>query len=127
MREAEALVIGRIANQDDGLVAARACLGNGLAHQRRADTLALRLAVHGEGAQQQGRAGGTRQHVPQAQRADELAFAVERGEGEAFRRNAAFAQALGGLAAALLAEGLVEQALAGGNIGSDFRADGDHW
>jgi hypothetical protein len=37
-----------------------------------------------------------------------------------------FAQALGGLAAARLAEGPVEQALAGGNVGRDFVTDHDH-
>ena len=112
VREAEARIVGRIAHQDDGGMAAQLRLGQACAHQCRADALALRLAVDRERPEQQRRAGGTRDHVPQADGADEPALRVHRGEGEAFRRQAAFAQALGGLAAARLAEGTVEQALA---------------
>ena len=124
--KAEARIIGRITHQDDGCMAAPAGFFERVAHQGRTDALALVLAVDGKRPEQQRGAGGSRQHVPQAQRTDETPLAVQRGEGEAFGRQPALAQAFGGLAAACLAEGAVEQALARRDISSGFGPDRDH-
>ena len=69
---------------------------------------------------------GERIEHPVAPDDDRVALRVERGEGEAFRGKTALADALGGLAAARLAEGAVEQALARSDIGSGLGADLDH-
>jgi hypothetical protein len=50
---------------------------------------------------------------------------IDGREGETGRRQAAIAQAMAGLAAAVAAEGAVEQRFALGMIGGKFGADGD--
>jgi hypothetical protein len=76
-----------------------------VAHQGRADALALRRAVDGKRPKQQRRSGGACHHVPQADGAQQGAILVDSAEGEAFRGTASLAQAFGCLAAARLAEG----------------------
>ena len=81
--------------------------------------------MDGQRAEQERRPAGTGRHVPQPHRAGEAA-ARRRDEGEPVGRQPAFAQPLGGLGEARLAEAAVEQRLACGDVGGTFMANGDH-
>ena len=81
--------------------------------------------MHRERPEQQGRAAGPRGHVPEAHAADEAA-AFDRRERQPVGRQAAFAQPLGGLGEARLAEAQIEQRLAGANILRKLLADRGH-
>ena len=96
-REAEAAVIGRIADQQDRRVAEPARLAHGPPHQRGADAAAAAVGGDRERAEQQRRRAVAAADVPQPHGADDAA-AVGGDEGEAVRRQTVFAQALGRLA-----------------------------
>ena len=81
--------------------------------------------MHRERPEQQGRAAGPRGHVPEAHAADEAAV-FDRRERQPVGRQAAFAQPLGGLGEARLAEAQIEQRLAGANILHKLLADRGH-
>src|SRR5580704_2052853 len=57
--EAEAAVIGRVADQKDGAVAGEPRTRDGAAHQRRADAAVAVIRMHRERAEQKRRTAGT--------------------------------------------------------------------
>jgi len=128
-RKAEAIVVFRIADQDDGAIAELARGLDRAAHHRTAEPAAAAILRHRDRAEQQRllaqglfNAAG---NVPQPRGADD-ALALGRDERQAFGRQAVFAQPFRGLAIAVLAEGLVEQCLARVDVGKPFVADLDH-
>jgi len=124
-REAEAAVIGRIADQDDRGMAAPARRGDCVPHQGRSDASIAAVGRHRDRPQQQCRVAGATGDVPQPRGADH-AFAVGGDKSEALGRQAAFAQSLRGLPVPGVAEGLVEQRLARFDVGVPFLPQGDH-
>ena len=96
-----------------------------VAHQGGADAAVAAVGGDRHRAQQQGRLAVAARDVPEPGGADH-ALAVGGDEGEAFGRQTALAQPLGGLARPQVAEGLVEQRLARRGIGRSFATNGDH-
>jgi hypothetical protein len=108
--EAEALVIGRIANQQDGTVTTALCFADGSTHQRAADPLALVGGIDRQRAEQQ-RINGTPSRLTPASTFHRRTVPMTWPSGSratsarAFGRHAAAAQRLGRLAAAVRAHG----------------------
>ena len=94
-REAEAPIIGCVADQQHRAMLAPPCSRHRAAHQRAADPPGALGFVHRQRPEQHRRPAGAGADVPQADRADDVAivFGDERKPG---RRLAAFAQPLGG-------------------------------
>src|SRR5829696_6284347 len=124
-REAEAGIVGRVADEKDGGVAERLCARKRLAHQLAAEAEPLEAAGDGNRAEEERRTASPGRDLPQPHRADERAVMLEH-EGQAVGRLAAFAQALAGLAKAVVAEQGVEQRLAGTDVGRKLFADREH-
>ena len=112
--EAEARVIGRVADQQDRLMAALGGARDRLAHQARADAEAAMGSSDRERAEHQ-RVDAAGAHRPEPHRADER-VAVLGDEREAVGGQASGAQALARLLEARRAEGGLEQRLARGRV-----------
>ena len=110
-REAEAAIVGRIADQQHGAVAEPRAASRGAPHQRRADPAAAPRVVDRERAEQQRRPRRPGRNVPQPDGADD-APSFGRDERQAFRRQAIFAQPLGRLGDSARRRRRVEQRLA---------------
>src|SRR5262249_13407147 len=109
--EAEAAVIGRIADKDDRAVTLPACRAERTAHERRADPAVAAVGSDGDRAKQQGRLAGAADDVPKRGRSDD-ALAVHGNEGKSFGRRPAVAQPLRAFAPALAAESIIKQRFA---------------
>src|SRR5215208_994335 len=124
-REAEAGIVGRVADEEDRGVAERLRSRKRLAHQLAAEAEPLEAAGDGNRAEEERRTARPGRDVPEANSADERAVMLEH-EGQAISRLAAFAQTLAGLLEARLAESGVEQPLAGDDVGRKLFADREH-
>ena len=113
--EAEPLVIGRVADEQHGVVAAGDRTRQGFANESRAEPEATMAPGDRQRPEQQGRPSGPGLDVPQPQRADEFARILG-DEREACSRPAPLAQALAGLRGPRRAEGQVEQSFACGDV-----------
>jgi hypothetical protein len=121
--EPEPRVIGRVAHQQHGAMAATFGLAQRVVHQRRADAALAAVGHNRERAEQQRRPVGTGRHLPQPQRTDDAAALG--GHQRQFRQTP-FAQALGRLAEPGRPVGEVEQRLTRRSLGRPFLADGNH-
>src|SRR4029077_4003179 len=81
--EAEAAIVGRVADEDDRAVRLSTCQAECTAHQRRADPVVAEIGGHSDRAEQQGRLAGAADDVPKPGRADD-ALAIRRDESEPF-------------------------------------------
>src|SRR5579863_337593 len=123
--EAEAPVIGGVADQNDRAMSAPPGYRHGALHQCSADAAATLRLINGEWTEQQSRPSRTGADVPKPHRADEL-FVLLGDERKSRSGAAAFAQPLGGLFKARRAPDAVEQILARGDIAMLFIADRHH-
>src|SRR6185437_6447949 len=120
-REAEAGIIGRVAEQDHRAMAASPGSGKGVIHQRRADAEPAVTTIDRERSQHQRRdAAGT--DGPQPYGSDQLPLAHRR-EGKAFGGRASVTQPLAGAHLAVGAKAGIEQRLARDDVRRPLRAD----
>src|SRR5215472_2456853 len=101
------------------------CLSDRMPHQKAPDAAFTAIGRNRQGAQQEGLPRRTGADAPEPERADE-ALASTSHEGEARFRQAALAQALSGLGGTTLAEGIVKERLAAGDIKGGFVTNCDH-
>ena len=122
--EAEALVVFRIADENDSVMAEHAGSGDGEPHESGADAFALRRRIDSERPEQQSRlAAGP--HVPKADRADEF-VAVAGDERQSTRRFTSSAEAFRWLQHAGRAHHAVEQGFPGAGFRRRLRGEDDH-
>ena len=125
-REAEPAVVGRVADQQHGAMAAPG--GGAQARARISAEPMPRLRCAGSTASGPSSSAGALRagrDVPQPDGADDAAV-LDRDERQPARRRAAGAQPLRRLLEADRAVGGVEQRLAGGGVGRLLMADGEH-
>lgn len=129
-REAEALVIAGVADEDDRAMAERPRPIEPALDQRRADLRATVTLVDGKRAEQEAGHGRADPDRPESESSDEPRLPrraeVAHHEREPFRRRLAIAQALCGLGVACGAEGLVEQGLDGAVIRGGLTIENEH-
>ena len=120
-REAEAGVIGRIAEQDHRAMAALPGDRERVVHQRGADAEAAAGGVHRQRPEHQRRpAPGA--DVPQPHGSNQPPLAHGR-QGKAFGGRASVAQALAGAHMAVVAKAGIQQRFTRNDVGSTFRTD----
>src|SRR5262249_31744302 len=115
-REAKAVVIGRVADENDRAVAPPTGGSKRMAHERAADAAVAAIFSDGHRSEKQSGRAGAAHDLPGANDPP----AIHRAEREVIGRPLPVTQALRAFAPAAIAEGLVEQRLARPGVRRSF-------